>query len=351
MFKKSIVKVVSIDSVKYDRIFLRVWKHAKNPKFFTAAVDRFKHYANPVAYELQGVYYIINKFGSLEALIDLGQDEISLDIINLNQNDVLEFLLSFQYHEHKETRCMAELIKVTTEYIATPEGKRWLKTITKSEDKEEQFSELFGISIHAAKCYLKLIQPGNEKYLDMLAADKNYRPSKAYSDCVAEEKKPKPNVRGTSDEGPGKQAGSTKCSKPGKSTPDGSNPDTTTDSGQSEVPTNIKPPVLVPSEQRTPAVDFSKMDDFVDYLKQYEKGNSTPDEELPAQPLARKVVVTPCDGKHIELVGDIQLKVDGKIISNTGQLEELPNGDWGVPKGFNDVALTLVSEDNFWENF
>jgi len=81
MFKLSIITTVNIDQVKYDRNFLRVWKHASNPKFFTDSVNRFKHYSNPVAYKLDGVYYIVNKFGSLEALLDLGKEEINLDII------------------------------------------------------------------------------------------------------------------------------------------------------------------------------------------------------------------------------------------------------------------------------
>jgi len=344
MFKLSIIKTVNIDQVKYDRTFWRVWKHATNPKFFKEAVERFRHYANPVAYELAGVYYIINRYGSMEALIEMGKDEIDLDIIDLNQNDVIEFLLSFQYHEHKETRCMAELIMVTQEYTTTPEGKKWLKTITKSDDKEEQFSELFDISKHAAKCFLKLILPGNEKYLDKLAEDRNYRPSKAYSDCLAEEKKPDTTEDDVPDTGAGTQAGSTKFAAPGKGTPAGSSLDTTAGSGQPASSTDVSPSVPV-----TPELPAST-EEYLNHLKQYEKGSSTPDDELPAQAIAQRVLVILSDGKQLELIGNIQLEVDGKNISNTGQLQPLPNGDWGLLPGFNDISLTLVAEGGSWAN-
>ena len=350
MFKKSIVITDSIDQVKYDRNFWRVWKHAHNPKFFTYAVDKYKHYTNPVAYESKGVYYIFYKYGSLEALIELGQNEIILDIIDLNQNEVIEFLLSFQYHEHKETRCMAELFKITLEYITTPEGKKWLKTITKSDDKEEQFSELFGISRYAAKCYLKLILPGNEKYLDKLAEDKNYRPSKGYSECCENEKS-KPGEGETPGEGGGEQTSTTKCKAPGKSTPDGSSTDATIDSGKSAPSDDVETTDQPTSREPTSDQDGSNEEEYLEHLKKYEKGDSTPNEEFPAQPLAQRVLVMLCDGKQLELVGDIKLTVDGKIISNTDQLEELRDGNWGLPTGFDDVSLTLVSLGNFWADF
>jgi hypothetical protein len=347
MFKLSIITTVNIDQVKYDRNFLRVWKHAANPQFFTEAVNRFKHYANPVAYKLDGVYYIVNKFGSLESLLDLGKEEINLDIIDLLENDVIEFLLSFQYHEHKETRCMAELIKVTSEYIATPDGKKWLKTITKSDDKEQQFSELFDISKHATKCYLKLILPGNEKYLDMLAADKNYRPSKAYSDCLAEEKKPNVNDDIPSDKGhPG---GTTKCKVPGKSKVEGTG--STPEIATSEYSADGENADQSTSSEPSSDQDYSSEDEYKEHLQQYEKGDSTPDEELPAKAFAQKVLVILSDGSQMELVGDIKLEIDGEILRNTNKLKKLPNGDWKLPSGFNDVSLTLVSKDNLWADF
>ncbi len=336
-----------MDQAKYDRIYLRVRKHAINPKFFINGVDKNKHYTNPAAYELEGTYHIVNNFGSLEALLELGQDEINLDIIDLHQNDVIEFLLSFQYHEHKETRCLAELIKVTQEYTATLEGGKWLKTITKSEDKEEQYSELFGISKHAVKCYLKLILPGNEKYLDMLAADKNYRPSKAYSDCLAEEKKPNVNDDNASDKGhPG---GTNKCKAPGTSKEEGS--ESTSDIAPDDDSADVENADQSTSSEPSSDYDYTDEDEYKEHLQQYEKDDSTPDEELTTKAFAQKVLVILSDGSQIELVGDIKIEVDGEILRNTNKLKKLPNGDWNLPSCYNDVSLTLISTDNFFADF
>ncbi len=351
MYKKSIFKTVNIDHVKYDPTFLRIWKYAANPKFFTDAVDKYKHYTNPVVYQSNGIYYMLNHYGSLAAVIALGQDEINLDIIDLHQNDVIEFLLSFQYHEHKERRSLAELIRVTLEYIATPEGRKWIKTITQSDDKEDRVSELFGISKHAARCYLKLIQKGNEKYLKLLAEDKNYRLSSAYASCLADEKKDNSTEDSAPDKGPEKQTGSEKSKGPTKPVPDNSKPDTTIDPDQSAPTTDVETTDQTTSSEPTADQDGSNEDEYRKYLEKYEKGDSTSDEKVPPPPLAQKVLVILSDGKQLELVGKIKLTVDGKIISNTDQLEELPNGNWGIPAGFDDVSLTLVSSDNFWANF
>ena len=347
MLKASITKTVDTDQVKCDSTLQRVWQYAINPEFFNDAIKRFQHYTKPVAYESEGVFFVIGQYYALQALLELGLAEIILDIIDIHKNDIIEFLLSFQYQEHKETRCLAELIKVTKEYIATPEGKKWLKTITNSDDKEEQLSELFGITNHAAKCYLKLIQPGNEKYLDMLAKDKNYRLSTAYDDCRAEQKR----AENVDDNQPDTQTGSDKCKAPTKAAPDNSNPDTTTDPDQSAPTTDVETTDQTTSSEPTADQDGSNEDEYRKYLEKFEKDDSTPDEELSAKPLAHKVVVILSDGKQLELVGKIKLTVDGKIISNTDQLVELENGNWGLPTGFDDVSLTLVSLDNFWADF
>ena len=191
MIKNAITIKVPVDNIKHDRTSLQVWQHATNSNVFTDAVDKFKYYPNPVAYPLNDFYYVVNRFGSLAAILDLGVEEIELDVIELNQSDIIEFLLAFQYHAHKEPKPMAELFRLTLEYIATSEGEKWIKGITQSVDKEDRFSALFGTSKHAAKCYLKLIQPGNESFLDLLAEQKNYSLTKAYNDCIEKEKQAK----------------------------------------------------------------------------------------------------------------------------------------------------------------
>ena len=348
MKKASITKTVNLDQVTCDSTLQRVWQYAINPEFFNDAIERFKYYRNPVAYELEGRFNAITQYATLQALREMGEVEINLDVIDLQQNDIIEFLLLFQYQEHKETRCMAELFKVTVEYIATPQGRKWLKSITQSEDKEDRFSELFGISKHAARCYLKLIQKGNEKYLKLLAEDKNYRLSSAYASCLADEKKDNSTEDSAPDKGPEKQTGSEKSKGPTKPVPDNSKPDTTIDPDQSAPTTDVETTDQTTSSEPTADQDGSNEDEYRKYLEIYEKGDSTSDEKVPPPPLAQKVLVILSDGKQLELVGKIKLTVDGKIISNTDQLEELPNGNWGLPTGFDDVSLTLVSLDNFW---
>ena len=347
MLKASITKTVNTDKVKCDSTLQRVWKYAINPEFFNDAIKRFKYYTNAVAYEFEGVFFVISQYCALQALLELGLAEITLDIIDIHKNDIIEFLLSFQYQEHKETRCLAELIKVTKEYIATVEGKKWLKTITNSDDKEEQLSELFGITNHAAKCYLKLIQPGNEKYLDMLAKDKNYRLSTAYDDCRAEQKR----AENVDDNQPDTQTGSDKCKAPTKAAPDYSNPETTTDPDQSAPTTDVETTDQTTSSEPTADQDGSNEDEYRKYLEKYEKGDSTSDEKVPPPPLAQKVLVILSDGKQLELVGKIKLTVDGEIINNTGQLKKLANGDWGLLSFFDSISLTLVVENDFFKDF
>jgi len=339
MFKKYFTTQVDTDDVMLDNMLGRVSKYSTNPKFFNDGVGRFEHYTNPVAYKLKGKYHIVNHYGSMEAILDQKHDKVILDIIDIEKKDVIEYLLTFQYQNYKQVRCLAEMVKVTLEYIATPEGKKWIKSISNSDNKEEQFSILFGITRHAAKCYLKLVQPGNEKYLQRLADDKDYRLSTAYAECNAEGESQSDDCSPQKE--PVKQSNRNASSSAGK---DRTSPNSNTGSGRHDDSVEKKPSDQPAPNPVSTNENFSNEAEFFDHLAQYKKDGTADPETSDAEDLAQKVVIILNDESLLELSGKIHLTVDGRLVSSMEQLHKLPNGNWSLPPQHNGFALTVYSD-------
>ena len=45
------------------------------------------------------------------------------------------------------------------------------------------------------------------------------------------------------------------------------------------------------------------------------------------------------DGKQLEIVGEFQLSVDQQNIIRTQQLQQLPDGNWGLPQNHKSFFL------------
>ena len=77
-------------------------------------------------------------------------------------------------------------------------------------------------------------------------------------------------------------------------------------------------------------------------------------DNYPPKPLASKVILILEDGTHLDLSGEIQLSVNGRLITSTGQLQKLENGNWALPDPH--VSFTLVVNanndiDDFFSDF
>ncbi len=329
MFKKSILKSVSMDNIRYDHTFIQIFKTTINPRYFSKAVEYFSHYTNPVGYERNGYTYLLSHKPSIDTVIELEHNDMLVEIIDIQDVDIVLFLIIFLSKEHKELRCTAELLKVMLVYISTSEGKKWFETVSESQDKEVRLATILGISCHSVKCYLKLIQPGNEKYLELLSDLTNYSLSKAYNECRAAERHPIDPADEQAGSGSGERS---------------SGPRVDVD------PSNEVDPDFDPSEVRTPAEDFSTEEeniddgDYLGYLEQYKlTDDSTKEADRPAKHFAQKVIVVLDDGSQLELLGRIILAVDGNTIDSTEKLSKQPDGRWVLPK-HSLLLLTVSSE-------
>jgi len=96
--------------------------------------------------------------------------------------EINKLLLAFKKESARKKDYLVEPIRIFMQYKETSEGRGWLLKTTGKQDKEEQIKDIFGISSHAAKCYLKLLQPQNQKYLDLFLGKHSL--SEAYSECI-----------------------------------------------------------------------------------------------------------------------------------------------------------------------
>lgn len=329
MFKKSILKSVSMDSIRYDHTFIQIFKTATNPQHFTKAVEYFGHYTNPVGYERNGFTYLLSHKPSVDAVFELEHNDMLVEIIDIQELDIVLFLIVFLSKEHKELRCTAELLKVILVYISTDEGKKWFDTVSDSKDKEVRLATILNISCHSVKCYLKLLQPGNEKYLESLSDVRNYSLSKAYNECLAAEKQLRIIDTQTTDSDPAQQS---------------SVPSIDIESS-TEVDNNF-----VPSDTNNPIGNFTNEteiindDDYLSYLEQYKRNDELTDEaDQHVEHFAQKVVVVLHDDSQLELEGKIILAIDGYTVDSTEQLIKQSDDKWGLPK-HSLLVLTVNSE-------
>ena len=352
--KKSIATTVNIDIIRPDRTFHKIWKSVASPAFFANAIQKFGHYSNPVGYMENRYCYLLGHKPDLDALIALGKEEVIIDLIEIEKTDITQFLIAFLSKEHKELRCTAELLRLILQYIKTPEGKIWFSASTDSRDKEVQLATILGITCYAVKCYLKLLQPGNERYLELLADFKNYSLSKAYNECLANERKPQ-----TTD----KDANATSKdnnSKERSETPKPSGDFATEESDDdffSSFEDENDAHTVVNSETKAPAPTAAGEDESDDdrrqvmfnKLEKYRRNTGSEPEpdvpnSLPLNSIASKVIVVLYDASLLELNGEIELCVDGSTVNSTSQLQKLPDGNWSLHKQHKTLSLTINSK-------
>lgn len=336
MFEKATTNSVKIADAHLDKTAKRIWKYAKNPKFYTTAVNRFQHYTNPVAYVVKGQYYILTHFGSLQSLKDLNQDEITLDVIDLKKEEVMEFLLSFQYHQHKEIMCMVELFKIATAHTAKGSaGEKWLNLIISgTKDKEKQFAELFGISIHATKCYLKLSKPEHRDTLAKFALDNEYTITEAYRECCKRETDNKPIIGGSVVENQIQAlvfpTGTDKTVVVPASS--GSN------TNQTKTIKNAAPQIFIAPDAGN-AQASGKSNPVAPTVA---SSVTNPQQPPMLHPLTSEIVVKFNSGQKLSLTGIIDFTVDGNPVINTSQLKANGN-DWELPDGNAHFFLSIYN--------
>jgi len=341
MKNKVTTKKIKRNELKFDPSYLRVSKHVNTPEFLGKAIKKFEYHVNLPVYERNDIYFQCG-FGCVsDALEQLASEPenadalIEVDVIDMSDRDIIEFLLSFQYQEHKQERCIAELTMICEEYIAKEKNRNWLKEITGTGDKQKQYSILFGISESGAKCYLKLIRKENKHFLEMLADMQNGGLTKAYKECCDAEKKPKSPSDTVADKAPGKIQTEDKVGSPKTAPPTGTNDDD--DDFLDDILSDESPAEEIGEE------DGSDDEATEEYLALYKKDTAQTTAGQPHVGIIEKVIAVISDGKNLELTGITQLLVDEYNITSTAQLQQLPDGNWGLPATCKTYMLNVQS--------
>ncbi len=345
MIKQSKVEIANLDKVEYYDVYQRICKHIDNPNFFTEAVKKYRYYRNPVAYLENDSYRIILGYGSVEALRASNVDTITLDVVELNADERMEFLLAFQYREHKQERAMAEVVKIIIDYIGTKNGKSWIRKITPSNDKEDRIATVTGNSKHAAKCYIKLTEHGNAEFLKMLTGKDKCSLSQAYDKCVEHGKLKQAAVKNS-----GKPASSEASCEPAGTNPQVDSPSSSSVGNMSNVLSAPNSPGLEALMQAA-GTDVNKVISAVNVpgmraINQAEGiDTDEAEDEEPAEiphpyllPVKKAILIME-DGKQLEIVGEFQLSVDQQNITSTQQLQQLPDGNWRLPQNHKSFFL------------
>jgi hypothetical protein len=326
MYKKATTTIVKIEATKLDTTCEGVWTHVRNPEFCTSAIKQYHHYTNPVAYEDKGYYYILTHFGSVQSLKDLNVDEITLDVIDLKKEEVLEFLLTFQYHQHKEIECLVELFKIGTAHTAKGSaGEKWLNSIISgTKDKEKQYAELFGLSIHATKCYLKLCKPEHKDTLAKFALNNEYTLTEAYRECCKRETNSKPIIGGPVVEN----------QTQAHVYPTATNLTSDKEANSEDNSTITKPIqnaaakiVAVPADGKSPASSIS-----TPISPSIASSVSDLPQPQVLHPLTSEILVKFNSGQTLLLSGIVDFTIDGIPVISTNQLKSNGN-DWELPDG------------------
>jgi hypothetical protein len=341
--KKTKSIMVDINKIRLDRTFQRIWKTSRNAALFIKAVKDHGHYTNPVVYKKESYYYLLGHKPGLDALIELGQEEVQVDLIEIDTTFITPFLIVFLSKEHKEPRVMAEYVRVILEYAATPEGKKWYKTTSDTEDKEDRLASLLDVSSYSVKCYLRLLQPGNEKYLEMLSDLKNYSLSGLYKECLNAEKQSRDTAAGFDEDEADDMPTNTLISS--TKVPSSSDKPVETN----PIHTSVGASMPVTNQTGTPekaGEDLNLEEVFLRYLDKY-KFKKEGAENIPghsSENFIRKVVIFFEDGTRLELSGKVVFAADGGLINSTAELAKMPDGNWKLAKPRETIALTIHSD-------
>lgn len=333
---------VSTDIIRLDKTFQRIWNSVITKQFFIEGVRKFGIYTRPTGYMKDGYCYILGHQCSVDAMLELGQEEVEMDIIDIEQAEIALFLIIFLAKEHKTLKCTAELIRLILEYIETPEGKDWFVTILDKGDKEDMIACLLDITKYEVKSLLLLLQPDNDAYLKMLAdGDSLNAAVTACKDAKQVQVKPKkkanipagkPSARIIGLNNPNPQS-SANPSEQGADSDDVFFNNWGDFEFDDEVVTNNDDD----EQEEFDDVDDDFFEDMLDEYKKKDKGNGT---KLIPLGLIRKVALELNDGCSLDLVGRITLTVDGKEITSTDQLCKTPDGTWQLPSGSQKYCLT-----------
>ena len=103
---------------------------------------------------------------------------VQITYMSLDQSR-LQFLLENIKSENDAKKeigdILIEQIRLYIQLRKTEDGKKWLKKLTSTSDKEEQIHSIFNIATCKAKMYLNLLQIENKKYLDMYLNGKSLK--------------------------------------------------------------------------------------------------------------------------------------------------------------------------------
>jgi len=342
MEKKSITKKVPISRIFHDPTNKRIAQFVNLADFFAKGIEEYGHYTNPPVYQQGDKYFLLGLEKTMGSLITLDCEEVLVDVIDISGKDISKYLLTYQYQESYGERCLAEFMKICQELTKTDEGKEWLKNLTGTRDKQKQYSVLFDISETAAKYYLKLIQKGNEEFLELLLDKKNGGLYKAYTECCKAENKPQ-NAPDSNE--------SSACHKDAAEYPEEptAGPEPIVDNSPKSEPSLKHKGPSNPAKgdasvepkpddgSGTEIKDFR--DDLEIYRKQQESGAYATEGDL-----AIKVIVLINDGSQFELAGKIDLKVNGLSIRNSEQLRKRPDGTWRLPDHNEPIQLIIYPE-------
>jgi hypothetical protein len=316
---------VNVDIIRPDKQFHKIWNSVITKAFFVAGVAQFGIYTRPTGYMKDGYFYLLGHQCSVDALIDLGQEEIEVDIIEIADGNIPLFLILFLAKEHKNLKCTAELIRLILDYRQSADGKEWFKSVLNKGDKEDRIAALLDITKYEVKCYLLLLKEGNEQSLAMLAAGHSL--NKAVECCKPVKKADKaknvvPLNQVNTEESP---------------VPDGGN-----------APRVIAFPEWLDEDEdiEFPEAVFDDPEDSEEFLQKrlakYAKNApvQTEDNTTHISPFIG-INLSTADGGVLELSGSIFVTVDGKSINSTSQLVQLPDGKWQLPAGYKTFYLTV----------
>lgn len=336
---KNIRKIkIKIAQLKCDRLCQRMAKYTETPNFFIEATKEFGYSVNLPVYKRKNDYYLLGFFDTANALNELAhsdEDEVLVDVIDLEEKDVIAFLLSYQYQQHKEQRALAELMIICDEFVAKPEGKAWVTKITQSRNKEVQFMKLFGLNRYAAKCYRKLIQPGNEEYLKMLQDKENGGLTNAYNKCCQDEKKPNEPVKSDQESEPAEyNPPSEESTSEPQPNAEGTAPDEQQQSSQGgpEQPESVPVPT-------NPKIDGAENDEFMGRLEIYR--NQHRNNNQVEHDFVKKVILLLADDSSLEISGKTDLLVNGLSIRNADQLRKNSDGKWKLPDFYEPISVIV----------
>ena len=331
--KKSELISVRRDDIRIDPTAKAIWRNIEHSSFFFESVAKFGHYTNPTAYKKRGRIFILNNIPSVEVFLQSQEAEILVELTDIDEADVPHFLIAFLNKEHKQPRTAAELIKLFLNYTKSGEGKKWYNDYPDSKDKEEIISKVFGISVPSVKAYLHLIQPGREKYLEMLKDTKSHSLHEVYQESRNNEKKDKSSTNSPTPAHSTQNSGA-----PGRVVSAGVANAFEITSDSSSVRSSMSPGEVPLNRAAVIAVDENAFDK--DVLR-HEAQRVDDSEQL----FVERVVAYLSNGSQLQLMGKIDLKAKELSIKTTDHFKKCSDGTWFIPSMFGPVSIDIDLKD------